>query len=98
MPTPDSSRPDAPLRSPAPEPLWSTIARALPPRDPASEWYSIKDLAPLVGLKPRALQLHARRLFPDHEGQFRLDHEQAVRLIRRVCASGRKVPKSGDAS
>lgn len=74
------------------QPVWAKIALQLPPRDPDAEWYAIKDIAPLLGIKERALQYHARQLFPQHEGQFRLSHAQAVRLIRRVCASGRKVP------
>ena len=74
------------------EPLWKLIVRLLPSRDPSTEWYTVAKIAPLVGMKPRALLHHARDLWPDWEGHYRLSHEEATRLIRRACAAGRKLP------
>lgn len=76
--------------------LWEKIADNLPARDPQTEWYSIEDIAPLLGIKPRILRSHCRDLWPNHDGyaHWRLDHSQAIRLIRRVCWAGRKVPGS----
>ena len=74
------------------DPLWRLIVQLLPSRDPDTEWYTVAELAPLVGVKPRALLHHARQLWPGWEGRYRLNHEQAVRLVRRACAAGRKLP------
>jgi hypothetical protein len=73
-------------------PLWELLAELLPARDPESEWYSVADIAPLLGIKRRSVLKHARDLWPGHEGHYRLNKEQAVRLLRRVCYSGRKLP------
>jgi hypothetical protein len=73
-------------------PRWKRIAEQLPPRE-AEEWYKLSDIAPLLGIKPRALLEHARDLWPDWEGHFRLNYEQAVRLIKRVSWAGKKVPR-----
>ena len=81
--------------APAPpieKPLWQLVAELLPDHDPETEWWSIKEIAPLLGLTPRALMKHARDLWPAHEGQYRLKYSQAVSLIRRVCYAGRKLP------
>ena len=73
-------------------PLWQLLVTLLPPREPETEWYSISDLSPLLGIKPRSLLKHAHDLWPTWEGHYRLNYDQAVRLIRRVCAAGRKLP------
>lgn len=71
--------------------LWERIVARLPTKSP-EEWYSLKEIAPLLGLKPRSLAKHARDLWPRWEGHYRLDHARAVSLIRRVCYAGKKVP------
>lgn len=72
--------------------FWQLIAELLPLKDAETEWYSVREIAPLLGLKPRSLMKHCRDLWPDWEGQYRLDHSQAISLIRRVCYAGRKLP------
>lgn len=71
--------------------LWERIVVRLPAKSP-EEWYSLKEIAPHLGLKPRSLAKHARDLWPRWEGHYRLDHAQAASLIRRVCYAGKKVP------
>ncbi|HEX8834301.1 MAG TPA: hypothetical protein VF719_08870 [Abditibacteriaceae bacterium] len=75
-----------------PQRLWQIIAAQLPAKDETSEWYSLREIAPLVGLQPRSLAKHCRDLWPAWEGHYRLNHAQAIRLIRRVVVSGRKLP------
>lgn len=71
--------------------LWERIAASLPERDPDAEYYTPEDLAPLLGVQRRSLYPHLDDLFPNHEGEWRMSHEQAVRLIKRVCRAGKKV-------
>ena len=79
-----------------PRPLWALIAARLPERAEPAEWYSLADIAPLVGIQPRSLARHARDLWPHWEGHYRLTKEQAVTLIRRACYAGRKLPPRSD--
>jgi hypothetical protein len=44
------------------EPLWQLVVALLPDRDPETEWFSIQEIAPLLGITPRALMKHARDL------------------------------------
>lgn len=73
-------------------PMWQLIAALLPSKDTETEWFSVREIAPLVGLKPRSLMKHCRDLWPNWEGQYRLDYDQATSLIRRVCYAGRNLP------
>ena len=77
-------------------PLWQLIVALLPSIDAGTEWFSPADIAPLVNLTPHALLKHCRDLWPNHEGQWRLNYSQAVSVIRRVCAAGRKLPARAD--
>lgn len=72
--------------------LWQLIVELLPAKDAETEWFSVREIAPLLGLKPRSVMKHCRDLWPDWEGQYRLKHSQAVSLIRRVVYAGRKLP------
>jgi hypothetical protein len=73
-------------------PLWQLLVQLLPERDPETEWFSIAEVAPLLGIKSRSLLKHARDLWPNWEGQYRLNLGQVHSLIRRVCYAGRKLP------
>jgi len=70
-------------------PLWELLARLLPR---GAEWHTPADVAALFGLTPRAVLKHCRDLWPQWEGQYRLDLDQATRLIRRIVFAGRRVP------
>lgn len=70
-------------------PLWELLARLLPS---GAEWYTPADVASLFGLTSRAVLKHCRDLFPHWEGQYRLDGDQARRLIKRIVFAGRRVP------
>lgn len=72
--------------------LWQLIVELLPAKDPDTEWFSVREIAPLVGLRPRSVMKHCRDLWPDWEGQYRLNLDQAISLIRRVVYAGRKLP------
>lgn len=72
--------------------LWQLIVELLPPKDPETEWFSVREVAPLLGLQPRSVMKHCRDLWPDWEGQYRLNYGQTVSLIRRVVYAGRKLP------
>jgi hypothetical protein len=74
------------------KPLWQLIAALLPPKDAETEWFSVREIAPLLGLKPRSVMKHCRDLWPNWEGQYRLNYGQAVSVIRRVVYAGRKLP------
>jgi hypothetical protein len=69
---------------------WQQIVERLPQRA-ADEWYTLRDLSPFLGVKPNSLSKHARDLWPQHTGHWRLSFEEASRLIRRVCLAGKKV-------
>lgn len=77
-------------------PLWQLIVDRLPARDPETEWYTIAEIAPLVGLRPRSLTKHARDLWPAWDGHYRLNYSQAVSLIRRVAYAGRRLPSRAE--
>lgn len=70
-------------------PLWELLARLLPS---SAEWHTPADVAALFGLTPRAVLKHCRDLWPQWEGQYRLDPEEATRLIKRIVFAGRRVP------
>lgn len=72
--------------------LWQLVTELLPPRDGIAERFTLPDIAPLLGITSHALSKHARDLWPQNEGHWRLSHAQAVTLIRRVCWAGRKLP------
>jgi hypothetical protein len=73
-------------------PLWELIAQLLPEHDAETEWWTLAEIAPLLGIKRRALAKHARDLWPEAEGHWRLKYSQAISLIRRVVYAGRKLP------
>lgn len=77
---------------PISRPLWELILERLPHRDEKTEWYALSEIAPLVGIQRQSLARHARDLWPNWEGHYRLNREQARQLIRRVCYAGRKIP------
>ncbi len=79
-------------RAAPPPKLWERIVARLPSKA-SEEWYSLREIAPLLGIKPRSLAKHCRDLWPHWEGHYRLNHSQAVSLIRRVCYAGKKVPQ-----
>lgn len=70
-------------------PLWELLARLLPT---GAEWYTPADVAALFGLTSRAVMKHCRDLWPQWEGQYRLNCDEAARLIRRIVFAGRRVP------
>lgn len=78
--------------APQEPPLWQLIAALLPAKDAETEWFTVAEIAPLVGLQSPSVLKHCRDLWPDWEGQYRLNYGQAVSLIRRVCYAGRKLP------
>lgn len=85
--TPNTAQPNPQLK------LWERIVAQLPPKDIETEWYSLTEIAPLLGIKPRSLAKHCRDLWPKWEGHYRLNYSQAISLIRRVCYAGKKVPQ-----
>lgn len=70
-------------------PLWELLARLLPS---GAEWYTPADVAKLFGITSRGVLRHCRDLWPQWEGQYRLNADEAVRLIRRIVFAGRRVP------
>ena len=70
-------------------PLWELLARLLPR---TAEWHTPADIALLFGLTPPAVLKHCRDLWPQWEGQYRLDRDEATRLIKRIVFAGRRVP------
>ncbi len=74
-------------------PLWTLIVERLPNRCPETEFYTLTDIAPLLGVKKKSLGKHAARLWPHHRGHWRLDYADAQRLIRYGVACGRNVHK-----
>ena len=70
-------------------PLWELLARLLPR---GAEWYTPADVAAIFGLTSRAVLKHCRDLWPQWEGQYRLDAGEAARLIKRIVFAGRRVP------
>lgn len=74
----------------ATRPLWQLVVELLPVKDPETEFYSLRDIAPLLGrVTPAQLSSHAQDLWPRWEGHYRLNYAQAVSLIRRYCQVGR---------
>ncbi len=76
-------------QTPDETPLWELLARLLPR---AAEWHTPADVARLFGLTTAAVLKHCRDLWPQWEGQYRLDRDESTRLIRRIVAAGRRVP------
>lgn len=70
-------------------PLWELLTRLLPRH---AEWYTPADVARLFDLTSRAVLKHCRDLWPQWEGQYRLNGDEATRLIRRIVFAGRRVP------
>ena len=70
-------------------PLWELLARLLPS---GAEWHTPADVARLFGLTTAAVLKHCRDLWPQWEGQYRLDRDEATRLIKRIAFVSRRVP------
>lgn len=73
-------------------PLWELWAALLPDRDALAEWHTPREIAALVGLRPRVVLKHLRDLFPAHEGQWRLMRLQVEALLKRIATVGKKLP------
>ena len=70
---------------------WQLAAELLPQRDPECEFYTLFDIAPCVGnVTPHILRQHARDLWRQREGHYRLSHEKAIALIKRYLLVGKK--------
>ena len=83
------------LTTPAPQKQWELISARLPEKHD-DEWYTPKELSRLVGISHKQVAAHCHDLWPRHEGWWRLSREEAVRVIRRVCLVGRKLPSSDE--
>lgn len=78
-------------------PLWVLVVELLPSKDAESEFYTLKEIAPLLGrVTPAQLSSHAQDLWPRWEGYYRLNYSQAVSLIRRYCLVGRRLHARAD--
>jgi hypothetical protein len=91
MRVPSFLRPNVPTKLKPRVPCWQSIAARLPAIDPSTEWYTLDQIAPLLGIKVSALTYHCRGLWPGHVGHWRLSRADAERLIKRVCRAGKKV-------
>lgn len=70
---------------------WQLVVELLPPHDPDVDIYTPKDIARALGaVTPDALHNHIRDIWPGWEGQFRLNREQTIKLVKRYCRFGRR--------
>ena len=60
--------------------------------------YSTSEIAALFGYRTHAITPYCRRMFPREAGEprmvHRLDFQQAVLLIRKICREGKRLPNA----
>lgn len=71
-------------------PLWQLLVVQL---NPDQFDYTPADVAELVGTEDQSVRRHCRNLWPNRQGRFfRLEFDEVVQLICRVCRDGQRLP------
>ncbi len=69
---------------------YQLIIELLPLRDPETEWFTLRDIAPLFKITERQLRRYCEELWPHRKGEHkRLNFTDACSLIRRAWFAGR---------
>jgi hypothetical protein len=73
-----------------------STGRAVPPLEPGKEWYTKKDLAVAIGVKPSAVSAQVRRLGLAAEGQGRARRfpRATAEALHEAACRGRSVQTS----
>lgn len=77
------------LPGPTPPPLWTLIVVQL---DPTLFEYKPRDIAMLIGINVGQVRHYCHQLWPEWEGSYLMDFDQAVVLIYRIARDARKLP------